>query len=128
MSLYIIFGELMELAENTGLLLKAFRFSADKHSTQRRKDGAKSPYINHPIEVVQLLWEVGGVRDVNVLLAAILHDTVEDTDTRPEESATALARKCCRSFWKSPMTKTYPSRNANACKSRPRRINRMAPN
>jgi guanosine-3',5'-bis(diphosphate) 3'-pyrophosphohydrolase len=85
MSLYIIFGELMELAENTGLLLKAFRFSADKHSTQRRKDGAKSPYINHPIEVVQLLWEVGGVRDVNVLLAAILHDTVEDTDTRPEE-------------------------------------------
>jgi len=75
----------MELAENAGLLLNAYRFSADKHSNQRRKDGAKSPYINHPIEVVQLLWEVGGVRNVNVLLAAILHDTVEDTDTRPDE-------------------------------------------
>jgi guanosine-3',5'-bis(diphosphate) 3'-pyrophosphohydrolase len=75
----------MNFAENTGLLLKAFRFSADKHRNQRRKDGDKSPYINHPIEVVQLLWEVGGVRDANVLLAAILHDTVEDTDTRPEE-------------------------------------------
>ena len=75
----------MDFAENAGLLLKAIRFSADKHSNQRRKDGAKSPYINHPIEVVQLLWEVGGVRDVNVLLAAILHDTIEDTATRPEE-------------------------------------------
>jgi guanosine-3',5'-bis(diphosphate) 3'-pyrophosphohydrolase len=75
----------MEFAENTGLLLKALRFSADRHSNQRRKDSDKSPYINHPIEVVQLLWEVGNVRDAKVLLAAILHDTVEDTDTRPEE-------------------------------------------
>jgi guanosine-3',5'-bis(diphosphate) 3'-pyrophosphohydrolase len=75
----------MDLAENAGLLLKAYRFSADKHSNQRRKDRARSPYINHPIEVVQLLWEVGGVRDIHVLLAAILHDTLEDTDTRPEE-------------------------------------------
>ncbi len=75
----------MDFAENTGLFLQALRFSAEKHSNQRRKDGAKSPYINHPIEVVQLLWEVGGVRDTSVLLAAILHDTVEDTNTRPEE-------------------------------------------
>lgn len=75
----------MDLAESTGLLLKAFRFSADKHSNQRRKDSAHSPYINHPIEVAQLLWEVGGVRDIDILLAAILHDTIEDTETRPEE-------------------------------------------
>jgi GTP diphosphokinase / guanosine-3',5'-bis(diphosphate) 3'-diphosphatase len=75
----------MDLTENTGLLIKALRFSADKHRYQRRKDQAQSPYINHPIEVVQLLWEVGGVRDVNVLLAALLHDTIEDTQTRPEE-------------------------------------------
>jgi len=75
----------MEFSENTGLFLKALRFSADKHRNERRKDKEKTPYINHPIEVVQLLWEVGGVRDVNVLLAAILHDTIEDTDTRPEE-------------------------------------------
>lgn len=75
----------MDLSENTGQLLNAIRFSADKHRNQRRKDNAKSPYINHPIEVVQLLWDVGSVRDVDVLLAAILHDTIEDTHTRPEE-------------------------------------------
>ena len=75
----------MNFSENTGQLLKAIRFSADKHRNQRRKDNAHSPYINHPIDVAQLLWEVGGVRDVNVLLAAILHDTIEDTRTRPEE-------------------------------------------
>lgn len=75
----------MQFDENIGLLLKAYRFSAEKHSKQRRKDSAKTPYINHPIEVVQLLWEVGGVRDSNVLTAAILHDTIEDTDTRAEE-------------------------------------------
>jgi len=75
----------MDFSENTGRLLEAIRFSAEKHRNQRRKDNAKSPYINHPIEVTQLLWDVGGVRDVDVLLAAILHDTVEDTDTRPDE-------------------------------------------
>jgi GTP diphosphokinase / guanosine-3',5'-bis(diphosphate) 3'-diphosphatase len=78
-------SEDMDFSENTGQLLEAIRFSAEKHRNQRRKDREQTPYINHPIEVVQLLWEVGGVRDVDVLLAAILHDTVEDTDTRPEE-------------------------------------------
>ena len=75
----------MDFSENTGKLLEALRFSAEKHRNQRRKDNAKSPYINHPIEVTQLLWDVGGVRDVDVLVAAMLHDTVEDTGTRPEE-------------------------------------------
>ena len=75
----------MDFPENTGQLLETIRFAADKHRNERRRDSAKSPYINHPIEVVQLLWEVGGVRNRDVLLAAILHDTVEDTDTRPEE-------------------------------------------
>jgi guanosine-3',5'-bis(diphosphate) 3'-pyrophosphohydrolase len=78
-------GDRMDDPENAGLLLKAFRFAADKHRNQRRKDTDRTPYINHPIEVVQLLWEVGGVRDMDVLLAAVLHDTVEDTNTRPEE-------------------------------------------
>lgn len=75
----------MDFSENTGQLFEAIRFAAEKHRNQRRKDGEKSPYINHPIEVAQLLWKVGGVRDTDVLLAAVLHDTVEDTDTRPEE-------------------------------------------
>lgn len=75
----------MNYSENTGLLFKAFRFSAGKHRNQRRKDSIKSPYINHLIDVVQLLWDVGGVRDMDVLLAAILHDTIEDTNTVPDE-------------------------------------------
>ena len=75
----------MDFSETTGQLLEAIRFSAEKHRNQRRKDSEQSPYINHPIEVTQLLWEVGGVRDIDILLAAVLHDTVEDTDTRPEE-------------------------------------------
>jgi len=75
----------MDFSEHTGLLIGALRFSANKHRYQRRKDQAKSPYINHPIEVAQLLWEVGKVRQVSVLLAALLHDTIEDTQTQPSE-------------------------------------------
>src|SRR5215212_7420446 len=53
-----------EMDESTGSLLKALRFSAEKHSDQRRKDARASPYINHPIQVVEILWTIGDVRDV----------------------------------------------------------------
>jgi guanosine-3',5'-bis(diphosphate) 3'-pyrophosphohydrolase len=62
-------------------LLKAVCFSAHKHQHQRRKDEEASPYVNHPIEVAELLANVGEVNDLPTLLAAILHDTVEDTGT-----------------------------------------------
>jgi guanosine-3',5'-bis(diphosphate) 3'-pyrophosphohydrolase len=71
--------------ESAGLIFKALRFSAEKHSDQRRKDAKSSPYINHPIQVVETLWTIGEVRDVTLLLASILHDTIEDTGTRPDE-------------------------------------------
>ncbi len=70
---------------NTHLLLKAARFSAEKHRDQRRKDSHASPYINHPIQVAETLVSIGGVEDASLLAAALLHDTVEDTGTRPEE-------------------------------------------
>ena len=66
-------------------LLGAVKFAADKHQTQRRKGAAALPYINHPVEVAELLARVGGVSDLATLQAAILHDTVEDTETNPEE-------------------------------------------
>jgi guanosine-3',5'-bis(diphosphate) 3'-pyrophosphohydrolase len=66
-------------------LLKALHFAADKHRDQRRKDDEASPYINHPIEVAELLARVGGVTDLVALQGAILHDTIEDTDTSPDE-------------------------------------------
>jgi len=70
-----------------GAILKALAFAAHKHRDQRRKDAEASPYINHPIAVADLLCNVGGVDDTEVLCAAILHDTIEDTRTTPEELA-----------------------------------------
>ena len=67
------------------LLLKAFAFAAHKHRDQRRQDQAASPYINHPIALADVLVNEGGVADVEVLCAALLHDTVEDTATTPQE-------------------------------------------
>ena len=67
------------------LLLKAILFAAQKHRDQRRKDEDASPYINHLIEVAEILARVGGVSDMATLLAAVLHDTVEDTGTTSSE-------------------------------------------
>lgn len=62
-------------------LLRAIAFAADKHRRQRRKDAEASPYINHPIAVATVLAAEGEVSDEATLLAAALHDTVEDTET-----------------------------------------------
>lgn len=75
-----------ELAEkDLETFLTALRFASEKHRDQRRKDASRSPYINHPIAVAETLWRVGGVRDIVALTAALLHDTIEDTGTMPEE-------------------------------------------
>jgi guanosine-3',5'-bis(diphosphate) 3'-pyrophosphohydrolase len=71
--------------DSAGILLKAMRFSAVKHRDQRRGDIPQSPYINHPIQVAETLWEIGGVRDDATLVAAILHDTLEDTTASSDE-------------------------------------------
>ena len=65
--------------------IKALAFASEKHKEERRKGGSHPPYINHPINVAQILWETGGVRDIHILVAALLHDTVEDTGTKPDE-------------------------------------------
>lgn len=68
-------------SQQVGLIFKALQFAAHKHRDQRRKDLAASPYINHPIGLVDLLWNTAGVTDPAVIMAALLHDTVEDTAT-----------------------------------------------
>jgi GTP diphosphokinase / guanosine-3',5'-bis(diphosphate) 3'-diphosphatase len=68
-----------------GLTLKAIEFASRKHRDQRRKDAAQSPYINHSIALAEVLWFEGRVRDAKTIAAAILHDTIEDTETTPEE-------------------------------------------
>lgn len=67
------------------LLIRAAIFAANKHRDQRRKDAAASPYINHPLALADVLANEGGVDDVEVLCAALLHDTIEDTQTTPDE-------------------------------------------
>lgn len=66
-------------------LIAALAFAAHKHRDQRRKDAAASPYINHPIALADVLANEGGVDDEQVLIAAILHDTIEDTETTAQE-------------------------------------------
>ena len=66
-------------------LMEATMFAADKHRGQKRKDAQGTPYINHPIMVVNLMANVGGITDIEALQAGMLHDTVEDTDASPEE-------------------------------------------
>ena len=66
-------------------VLKAMAFAARKHRHQRRKDREASPYINHPIDLADILANEAQITDAVVITAAILHDTVEDTDTTLEE-------------------------------------------
>jgi guanosine-3',5'-bis(diphosphate) 3'-pyrophosphohydrolase len=69
-------------------LMEAMLFAADKHRGQKRKDAQGTPYINHPIMVVNLMASIGGITDIEALQAGMLHDTVEDTETSPEEIET----------------------------------------
>ena len=78
------------------LVLKATSFSAQKHIKQRRKDEFSTPYINHPVSVALVIADIGGVNDSEVLAAALLHDTLEDTETTLEELETEFGKKVCQ--------------------------------
>ena len=67
------------------VFIKVIAFAAEKHKTQRRKDADSSPYINHPIALANVLANEGGVLAHDVLCAAVLHDTIEDTQTTAQE-------------------------------------------
>ena len=70
-----------------GVVIRAAHFAADKHRDQRRKGVRNTPYINHPLEVAERLHRIAGIDDAEVLAAAILHDTIEDTETSRAELA-----------------------------------------
>ncbi len=61
-----------------GRLIRAFRFAEAAHDGQKRDEG--TPFIEHPIRVALILWEELGVRDVDMLVAALNHDVLEDCD------------------------------------------------
>lgn len=78
---------------NEALILRAALFAADKHRDQRRKDVAATPYINHPLALASLLATEGGVEDAEILAAALLHDTIEDTETDRRMLAEAFGER-----------------------------------
>jgi GTP diphosphokinase / guanosine-3',5'-bis(diphosphate) 3'-diphosphatase len=73
-------------------VLSAATFAAERHRDQRRKGKDASPYINHPLALASLLAGCGE-RDPTVLMAALLHDTVEDTATSFEDIERAFGRE-----------------------------------
>jgi (p)ppGpp synthase/HD superfamily hydrolase len=66
-------------------ILAAARFAAEKHAGQKRKGLAKEPYINHLIEVAELIMAASETLDTNLVMAGLLHDTIEDTDTTAQD-------------------------------------------
>ena len=65
---------------SVGPFVRAAAFAAHHHRAQRRKGEGDVPYINHPLEVARILVDEGDIHDVEILMAAVLHDTVEDTE------------------------------------------------
>ncbi|MBY0528630.1 MAG: HD domain-containing protein [Rhabdochlamydiaceae bacterium] len=73
-------------------ILSAVSFAAEKHKLQVRKNAEKTPYISHPIGVALHLMDIGQVRDVSVIIGALLHDTIEDTETTYSEIETLFGK------------------------------------
>src|SRR6266446_2590732 len=79
-------GSSSEVASSDlALLLHALSFAAYKHRDQRRSNREASPYINHPIDVTSIIANIGAVDDLVTLVSAVLHDTIEDTETTGDE-------------------------------------------
>jgi guanosine-3',5'-bis(diphosphate) 3'-pyrophosphohydrolase len=74
-------------------ILEAASFAAKKHTGQHRKGGDAEPYINHPLDVADILANIGRVDDPDVIIAALLHDTIEDTDATAEEILTMFGER-----------------------------------
>ncbi len=66
-------------------ILSAARYAASKHASQKRKGEAGEPYVNHLIEVAELIAGSSDVLDTELVMAGLLHDTIEDTGVTREE-------------------------------------------
>ncbi|MDH4249139.1 MAG: HD domain-containing protein [Deltaproteobacteria bacterium] len=81
---------------DTATLLRAIHFAAEKHRDHRRKGATAAPYINHPIAVAEQLATAGHGQDAGLLMAAVLHDVIEDTETSEEELRDAFGERVAR--------------------------------
>ena len=83
------------LCSGETVLRRATGFAAWKHKGQMRKGEGEIPYIHHPIEVTAILAEIGNIDDLDVLQAALLHDTIEDTETDRDELEIHFGARVC---------------------------------
>jgi len=68
-------------------ILAAARFAAERHAAQRRKGRSAEPYVNHLLEVAELLARTADELDINLIVAALLHDSIEDAGVTRAELA-----------------------------------------
>lgn len=80
----------------TNVIARAERFAREAHEGQFRTDGV-TPYITHPEQVAEILAVVSG--DPEVIAAGWLHDTLEDTDTKPEQLIQEFGKRITRLVW-----------------------------
>jgi len=71
-------------------VIRAASFAAQKHATQRRKGAASEPYINHLLEVAELVSSALTEPDTNLVIAALLHDTIEDAGVTKNDLVTSF--------------------------------------
>jgi len=74
-------------------LTGALRFAAEAHANQRRKGAAQEPYVNHLIEVAELIVDATGGDDPDIVIGALLHDTIEDTAVTYDEIEARFGRR-----------------------------------
>ena len=87
------------MAADLTAILRAARFAAEKHAGQKRKGEAGEPYINHLLEVAQLVSSVTSPPDPNLISAALQHDTIEDAGVTREELEQCFG-PMPRTWWK----------------------------
>ena len=102
-------------------LSRALVFASRAHTNQRRKGAAQEPYINHLIEVMDLVGRTTDAADVELMIAALMHDVLEDTPVTPAEltdafgaRVTAIVQECSDD-----MTLPKPERRAHRIASMP---------
>ena len=99
---------------DTVTLARAYHFAAQKHVSQRRKGEAAEPYMNHLTEVAELVAQATGGEDIDALVAAILHDTIEDTETTSEELRAAFGPHVAQLVMEVTDDKSLPSKERKA--------------
>jgi len=114
-------------------LTKALVFAAEAHRNQRRKGAAQEPYLNHLIEVLDLVVQATGDSDLDMVIAALLHDVIEDTATTYEDVARIFGQRVAEIVRENSDDMSLPKAErrraritAMALKSREARIVKMA--